>query len=90
MINYLIQPVGNRYKLIIWEPAPLTPDRVKPFLFKANYITSSPIEAFGLLKQIQSGNVPLRSPVPGQLAKALRSYQSALELNDAQSHQKVS
>ncbi|MCA1994705.1 MAG: hypothetical protein LDL41_22060 [Coleofasciculus sp. S288] len=90
MINYSIEPIGNNYKLIVWEPAPVTSDRIKPFLFKANYITSSPLEAFGLLKLIQSGNVPLRSTVPGQLAKALRSYHSARELSDSDSHQKVS
>ena len=53
MINYSIEQTGNGYTLTIWEPAPLTSDRVKPFVFKANYIISSPLEAFGLLKLVQ-------------------------------------
>ena len=55
MINYSIEQTGNGYTLTIWEPAPLTSDRVKPFVFKANYIISSPIEAFGLLRMVQGG-----------------------------------
>jgi hypothetical protein len=55
MINYSIEQTGNGYTLTIWEPAPLTSDRVKPFVFKANYIISSPIEAFGLLRLVQGG-----------------------------------
>lgn len=33
----------------------MTDDRVKPFLFKANYIINSPLEALGLVKLIQGG-----------------------------------
>jgi hypothetical protein len=55
MINYSIEQTGNGYTLTIWEPAPLTSDRVKPFVFKANYIISSPIEAYGLLRLVQGG-----------------------------------
>jgi hypothetical protein len=60
MINYSIEQTGNGYTLTIWEPAPLTGDRVKPFLFKANYIISSPLEAFGLLKLVQGGRGTLQ------------------------------
>lgn len=55
MINYSIEQIGDGYTLTIWEPAPTTNDRVKPFLFKANYTISSPIEAFGLVKLVQGG-----------------------------------
>lgn len=75
MINYLIEPTGGGYMLTVWEPAPTTSDRLHPFFFKAKYLISSPLEAFGLLKQVQGGKGAVRSPVPGQLAKALISYQ---------------
>ncbi len=55
MINYSIEQIGEGYTLTIWEPAPTTGDRVKPFLFKANYTISSPLEAFGLVKLVQGG-----------------------------------
>jgi hypothetical protein len=72
MINYLIEPLGDGYTLTVWEPAPLTGDRVKPFVFKANYIIKSPLEAFGLMKVVQGGRLSVKSPVPGQLANALK------------------
>jgi hypothetical protein len=75
MINYLIEPTADGYTLTVWEPAPITSNRVKPFLFKANYIISSPLEAFKLLKLVQGGKKAVRSPVPGQLAKALLMHQ---------------
>ncbi len=74
MINYLIEAIDDGYMLTVWEPAPLTNERVKPFFFKANYIISSPLEAFGLLKLIQGGKGSVRSPVPGQLAKSLMNH----------------
>ncbi len=77
MINYAIEPKGNGYRLIVWEPAPITSERVKPFLFKASYTISSPIEAFKLLKVVQGGSVSVRSSVPGQLANALLKHQKA-------------
>jgi hypothetical protein len=67
MINYSIEQTGNGYTLTIWEPAPLTSDRVKPFVFKANYIISSPIEAFALLRLVQGG----RGAVHKQLVQEL-------------------
>lgn len=79
MINYLIEPVGDSYKLTVWEPAPLSATRINPFFFKANYIISSPLEAFDILKLLQGGTGAVRSVVPGQLAKALMNYQKASE-----------
>lgn len=74
MINYLIEQTNDGYKLTIWEPAPRTADRIKPFYFKAHYILESPLEALKLLKVVQGGKAEVRSPVPGQLAKALMSH----------------
>ncbi|HEY9634415.1 MAG TPA: hypothetical protein V6D14_13455 [Coleofasciculaceae cyanobacterium] len=71
MIDYLIEPTSDGYKLTVWEPAPITADRVKPFFFKAHYITQSPLEAFKLLKLIQGGQTGVRSPLSGQLTKAM-------------------
>jgi hypothetical protein len=75
MINYLIEPTGDGYTLTIWEPAPLTNNRVKPFTFKAKYFIKSPLDAFELLKLVQGGNKAVRSSVPGQLANALLRHQ---------------
>jgi hypothetical protein len=72
MINYLIEPFGDGYALTVWEPAPVTSDRVKPFVFKANYIIKSPLEAFKLMKVVQGGRLSVQSPVAGQLASALK------------------
>ncbi|HEY9632239.1 MAG TPA: hypothetical protein V6D14_02470 [Coleofasciculaceae cyanobacterium] len=77
MINYSIEPNGNSYTLTVWEPTPITADRVNPFIFKANYILNSPLEAFEILKLIQGGSGAVRSSVPGQLAKALMNHQKA-------------
>jgi hypothetical protein len=74
MINYLIEQTSDGYKLTIWEPAPVTADRVKPFYFKAHYSIESPLEALNLLKLVQGGKTEVRSCVPGQLAKALMSH----------------
>ncbi len=60
MINYSIEQIGENYTLTIWEPAPTTTDRVKPFLFKANYTISSPLEAFGLVKLVQGGKAGIQ------------------------------
>lgn len=77
MINYSIEQNGNSYMLTVWEPTPITSDRVNPFIFKANYIINSPLEAVELLRLIQGGRGTVRSSVPGQLAKALMSHQKA-------------
>lgn len=61
MVNYSIVPTGDGYKLTVWEPAPITTDRLKPFAFKVNFIISSPLEAFGLVKLIQGTKVVARS-----------------------------
>jgi hypothetical protein len=60
MINYSIEQIGESYTLTIWEPAPTTADRVKPFLFKANYTISSPLEAVSLVKLVQGGKVAIQ------------------------------
>ena len=70
MMNYSIEPNGDAYMLTVWEPAPITTDRAKPFVFKANYMISSPLEAFGLLKLIKGGRRAVRSGIPDQLARA--------------------
>jgi hypothetical protein len=61
MVNYSIVPTGDGYKLTVWEPAPITIDRLKPFAFKVNYIISSPLEALALVKLIQGTKVVARS-----------------------------
>ena len=53
MLNYSIESSGDRYILTVWEPAQLTTNRVKPFVFKATYTLGSHLEAFGILKLIQ-------------------------------------
>jgi hypothetical protein len=76
MIHYLIEQISDGYMLTVWEPAPTNSDRIKPFFFKAHYLIKSPLDAFGLLKLVQGGKKAVRSPVPGQLAKALMSHQN--------------
>lgn len=55
MIHYSIEQIDNGYTLTIWESAPVTGDRVKPFLFKAHYTIASRLEALGLVKLVQGG-----------------------------------
>ncbi len=62
MINYSIEPEGNGCKLTVWEPAPITSERAKPFIFKASYSTSSPLEAFNLLRLFQEGKAVAQIP----------------------------
>jgi len=77
MINYSLLPIDDGYTLTVWENAPLTPNRVSPFLFKASYQLRSPLDAFGILKIFQSENVSLCASVPGQLASALLRHHAA-------------
>lgn len=80
MINYTIEPKEEGYRLTVWEPAPLTSDRVNPFFFKASYLINSPLEAFNLLKLVQGGGTSVRSFVPGQLANALIRHQKTSQV----------
>jgi len=43
-------------KLIIWEPAEITGDRLKPFYFKTNYLCENLTEAMQILAQIQQSS----------------------------------
>jgi hypothetical protein len=74
MINYSLLPSDDGYTLTIWENAPLTANRISPFLFKASYHLRSPLDALGILKLFQRENVSLCASVPGQLASALLRY----------------
>ena len=52
MIYYKIEPLSKGYQLSIWEPAPLTSDRSKPFKFKLNFTTSTLLESMKILNLI--------------------------------------
>jgi hypothetical protein len=80
MINYSLLPIDDGYTLTVWENAPLTPNRVNPFLFKASYQLRSPLEAFDILKLFQRENISLCASVPGQLANALLRYHAASKI----------
>ena len=77
MLNYSLLPIDDGYTLTVWENAPLTANRVNPFLFKASYQLRSPLDAFCILKLVQRENVSLRASVPGQLASALLRHYGA-------------
>lgn len=62
MINYSIEPQHDGYMLTVWEPAPTSPDRCQPFIFKAKYITSSPSEALRLLRLFHEGKAVAQIP----------------------------
>lgn len=46
-------------KLIIWEPAEITTERLKPFYFKTNYLCENLTEAMQILAQIQHSSIDL-------------------------------
>ncbi len=52
MIRYCIYPHRQGYRLTIWEPAPLTDDRIQPFHFKLHFTTNSALEAVKILNLI--------------------------------------
>lgn len=52
MIYYRIEPLSKGYQLTIWEPAPVTSDRVKPFHFKLNFTTMTLLESMKILNLI--------------------------------------
>jgi hypothetical protein len=62
MINYSIEPRENGCMLIVWEPAPITTKRGQPFIFKAKYIISSPLEAFRLVRLFHEGKAVAQIP----------------------------
>jgi len=65
MMHYRIKPLATGYRLTIWEPAPLTSNRVHPFYFKLNFTILYPQEAEKILNLI-----------PGQKIKAVKSNSS--------------
>jgi hypothetical protein len=71
MMHYSIKPLATGYRLTIWEPAALTPDRVQPFLFKLNFTILYPQEAEKILDLIpgqKTQAVKVKGPISGQLA----------------------
>ncbi len=48
-VQYRITPTEDGFHLCVWEKATVNEVRVKPFLFKANYRTSSQAEANAIL-----------------------------------------
>lgn len=75
MISYSIEPSHNGYMLTVWEPAPISPRRCQPFIFKAKYITSSPAEALGLLRLFHEGKAVAQIP-KHRLKEYLHTMQS--------------
>lgn len=65
MMHYRIKPLARGYRLTIWEPAPLTSNRVHPFYYKLNFTILYPQEAEKIL-----------SLIPGQKIKAVKSSSS--------------
>lgn len=49
LIKYSITPIDDGILLCIWEPAPLSESRVRPFLFMARYRLASQAEAQQIL-----------------------------------------
>lgn len=62
MMHYSIKPLRTGYRLTIWEPAPLTANRVHPFYFKLHFTILYPQEAEKILNLI-----------PGQKTRAVKS-----------------
>ena len=57
MIYYSIEPLSKGYRLTIWEPAPLTSSRGKPFYFKLNFTTNNLLESMTILNMIPGRKV---------------------------------
>lgn len=62
MMHYCIKPLATGYRLTIWEPAPVTSNRVHPFYFKLNFTILYLQEAEKILNLI-----------PGKKIKAVKS-----------------
>ncbi len=62
MLKYSIESTGNDYKLIVWEPAPTTINRVRPFLFKFTCSVASEREALEILSRMQACKVVRYQP----------------------------
>ena len=70
MMHYSIKPLATSYRLTIWEPAPLTHNRVHPFHFKLNFTILYPQEAEKILSMISGQKTPFvksNSSISGQL-----------------------
>lgn len=70
MMHYCIKPLATGYRLTIWEPAPITHNRVNPFHFKLNFTILYPQEAEKILNMIPGQKTPFvksNSPVSGRL-----------------------
>jgi hypothetical protein len=50
-LKYSITPTEEGFHLSIWEPAPLTSTRLRPYLFMANYRLDSEEAADRILRQ---------------------------------------
>ncbi|HEY9646022.1 MAG TPA: hypothetical protein V6C88_06625 [Chroococcidiopsis sp.] len=53
LIKYSITPKDDGVLLCIWEPAPMTDTRVRPFLFMARYRLADDNEAKTVLEEYQ-------------------------------------
>lgn len=53
LLKYNLTRSKDGIQLCIWEPAPITPDRVKPFLFMARYRLVSEEEVRDILQSYQ-------------------------------------
>lgn len=54
LIKYSLTPVDEGILLCIWEPAPLSETRVRPFLFMARYRLASETEAKQVLEYYET------------------------------------
>jgi hypothetical protein len=50
-LEYAIVQSDEGLMVSIWEPAPLTPTRVSPFMFKVNHRVDSKEEAYQFLRR---------------------------------------
>ncbi|NJN87870.1 MAG: hypothetical protein HC881_18195 [Leptolyngbyaceae cyanobacterium SL_7_1] len=54
LIKYSMTPIDEGVLLCIWEPAPLSESRVRPFLFMARYRLASETEAQQILEYYET------------------------------------
>lgn len=62
MLKYSMQSLKDGYKLTVWEPAPITINRVRPFLFKFMCCVASEEEALEILSKVQACRVVRYQP----------------------------
>ncbi len=56
MIQHTLELTKGGYRLVIWEAAPTTTNRISPFIFRATYLLSSPSKAFEILNLVKGDN----------------------------------